>query len=587
MPLLRSNALSLLFSICLVTSVLYLGRPFLMPLALAVLLAFLLAPLTARVESCGCGRGPAVGIVTIITFSLLALVLYIVGAQAVDLAKSLPRYHDNLQHKVFAPLSKLTTAFSAYTHSVHPEQTPDVATAPVPDAPTSNVNFLSLAGELAGPLLAPLGTAGMVAIYVIFFLFDRQSLRDRFIHLVGHGRLHLATQALDDAADRVSRYLAAQLMINVCYGVPVGIGLYFIGIPNAPLWGVLAIVLRFLPYLGIWIVAAFPFVLSFAISPGWAQPLEVVGLFVGVELLTANVMEPWLYGASTGLSASAIVVSAIFWTWLWGAGGLLLATPLTVCLVVLGKHLPALSFLHVLLGKEPPIAPENRFYQRLLADDRDELEETITEYQEKGATLELFDEVILPALQLAEQDRATGDLTKEEHRDIYENLRGVLALIEDFHPPDESTLHPVVIVPARTESDALAGAMLAYVLRSKGIACTWFSARMLNSEIVSRLADHTEAVLCVSALTSSSARAAATLAKRIGDSIGGTKLLGCWRGERINLESGQASSKVEIVTDFASAIRIISSTVSETKPTLISAGSPPSSKIPTQENVGG
>ena len=524
MPLLRSSSLSVLLNVCLVAAVLYLGRPFLMPLALAILLAFLLAPLVARLESVGCGHGFAVGFVTVFAFSVLAFVLYLVGAQAVDLAKSLPGYHENLQQKVFAPLGKLTSAFSAYTRSVHPEPAANIAPESTPlDLPSSNVNLFTVATELAGPMLAPIGTAGIVAIYVIFFLFDRQALRDRFIHLVGHGHLRLATQALDDAANRVSRYLAAQLLINITYGVPVGIGLYFIGIPNAPLWGALAVVLRFLPYLGIWIAAAFPIVLSFAISPGWAQPIEVIGLFIGVELFTANLMEPWLYGASTGLSASAIVVSAIFWTWLWGAGGLLLATPLTVCLVVLGKHLPALSFLHVLLGKELPIAPANRFYQRLLADDRDELEETIDEYQRRSATLELFDEVILPALQLAERDRATGDLSKEDHREIYQNLREVLASLEDFHPPDESDIHPVVIVPARTEADALAGAMLAHALRSRGIQCTWFSARMLYSEITARLADQTEVMLCVSALTAPGARAAASLFKRIGDGISGAK----------------------------------------------------------------
>jgi predicted PurR-regulated permease PerM len=569
---LRSNTLSILMSVCLVAAVLYLGRPFLMPLALAVLLAFLLAPLAARVESFGCGRGPAVGIVTILAFTILATVLYLVGAQAVDLAKSLPGYHDNLQQKVFAPLGKLTSAFSAYTRSVHPAKPSDVASESAQlDLPTSNVNLLSVAKELAGPLLSPIGTAGIVAVYVIFFLFDRQSLRDRFIHLVGHGRLHLTTQALDDAANRVSRYLAAQLLINVTYGVPVGVGLYFIGIPNAPLWGVLAVVLRFLPYLGIWIVAAFPVVLSFAISPGWAQPAEVVALFVGVELFTANVMEPWLYGASTGLSASAIVVSAIFWTWLWGAGGLLLATPLTVCLVVLGKHLPALSFLNILLGKEPPIDPANRFYQRLLADDRDELEETISDYHDKGATVELFDEVVLPALQLAEHDRVTGDLSKEEHRNLYESLHDALSSLEDFPPSDESKTHPVVIVPARRKADALAGAMLAYALRGKGIDCTWFYERMLNSEIVSRLADRTEVILCVSAMTSAGARAASSLFKLIGDITSGAKILGFWHGDPLESEQNPPPSQVETVTSFEAAIRLISATASDTKRSSASA----------------
>ncbi|MDR3401162.1 MAG: AI-2E family transporter [Chthoniobacter sp.] len=561
MPLLRSPTLSVLLSVCLVTAVLYLGKPFLSPLALSVLLAFLLAPLAGRLESAGCGRIPSVVIVTLLAFTVLASALYVVGAQAVDLAKSLPQYHENLQQKVFTPLGKLTSAFSAYSRGIHPDTHPGITNEPgTPDLPTSNVNLLTVASELAGPLLAPLGTAAVVVIYVIFFLVDRQNLRDRFIHLVGHGRLHLATQAIDDAASRVSRYLAAQLLVNTCYGIPVGIGLYFIGIPNAPLWGLLAIVLRFLPYLGIWIAAAFPIVLSFAISPGWSQPIETVALFMGMELVTANVVEPWLYGASTGISSSAIVVSAVFWTWVWGAGGLLLATPMTVCLVVLGKHMPALAFLNTLFGDQPAIAPQNRFYQRLLADDRDELEDMMEEYQRRDATLEFFDTVILPALHLAEHDRATDNLSKEDHKELYIHLREILGATEGFNAADASALHSVVIVPARTDGDALAGAMLAYLLRTKGIDCTWFSERILNSEIVSQLVDQTEVVLCVSALTLTSARAAGSIFKRIGGGMSGQRLLGLWHGDREDSTATPAQPDVEIITTFADALRLISAT---------------------------
>lgn len=564
MPTLRSPALSVLFSICLITAVLYLGQPFLLPLALSILLAFLLAPLASRLESAGCGRIPSVIIVTIIAFTVLAAALYTVGSQAVDLAKSLPKYHENLQHKVFAPLGKLTAAVSAYSHGMGSEERPQIANAAAPiELPTSNVNLISVAREIAGPILAPLGTAAMVVVYVIFFLFDRQNLRDRFVHLVGNGRLRLATAAIDDASTRVSRYLAAQLIVNACYGIPVGIGLYFIGIPNAPLWGLLAIVLRFLPYLGIAIASSFPIVLSFAISPGWSQPIETLALFLVMELITGNLLEPWLYGASTGLSATAIVISAVFWTWVWGAGGLLLATPMTVCLVVLGKHIPALSFLNILFGNQPPIAPGDRFYQRLLADDSDELEEIIEEYQHRGALTELFDDVILPALQLAEDDRASDNISRTEHKEIFRCLQEALAPLEGFQTTEESTVHRVVIVPARTDGDALAGAMLAYLLRNKGIACTRYSERSLNSEIVSHLVDQTEVVLCVSALTVTAARAAHSIFKRIGDRMSGQRLLGLWNGDRADAAIVQSQPGVEIITTFADAVRLISATTAQ------------------------
>jgi len=277
-------------------------------------------------------------------------------------------------------------------------------------------------------------------------------------------------------------------------------------------------------------------------------------------------MEPWLYGASTGLSATAIIVSAVFWTWVWGPGGLLLATPMTVCLVVLGRHLPALSFLHVLFGDRPPIAPENRFYQRLLAEDFDELEEIIVEYQRRGATLELFDGVILPALQLAEEDRASDTISRHEHKEIYVHLQEVLdSAFEDFRADDETAVHPVVIVPARTDGDALAGAMLAYVLRTKGIPCTSFSERILNSEIASRLDDHSGAVLCISALTSIGARTACSIFKRIGDHRDGQRLLGLWQGERSDAAVAQSQPHIEIITTFAEAVRLIASTTEQAK----------------------
>lgn len=565
--MLRSPALSVLLSVCLVTAVLYLGKPFLLPLALSILLAFLLAPLAGRLETAGCGRIFSVILTTVVAFSVLAAALYVVGSQAIDLATSLPKYHENLQQKVFTPLGKLTAAMSAYTHGQPaPERPPGINEDASLDITPSNVNILALAKEIAGPILSPLGTAAVVVVYVIFFLLDRQNLRDRFIHLVGHGRLHLATAAIDDAANRVSRYLAAQLLVNACYGIPLGIGLYFIGIPNAPLWGLLAIVLRFLPYIGIWIASAFPIVLSFAISPGWSQPIETIALFLVIELITGNVLEPWLYGASTGLSATAIIISAVFWTWVWGAGGLLLATPMTVCLVVLGRHVPALSFLHVMFGNVPPIAPENRFYQRLLADDTDELEDMIEEYHRRGATLELFDEVVLPALQLAEDDRASDTISRQEHREIYVHLGEALdSALENFRTAPDGVLHPVIIVPARTDGDALAGAMLAYVLRSRGLPCTWFSERILNSEIASQLADRAGAVLCISALNSSSARAASSIFKRIGDGLSGPRLLGYWQGERSDAAVAQSQSHIEIITTFAEAVRLIVSTTEQGK----------------------
>ena len=244
---------------------------------------------------------------------------------------------------------------------------------------------------MGGPLVAPIATAGLVVVFVIFMLLQREDLRDRIIRLVGASDVARATEAMDDAAKRISRYLLMQLVINVLYGIPVGIGLYFIGVPNPILWGLLATVLRFIPYLGPVIAALFPIALSFAVAPGWTLPLLTIALFVTLELFSNNVLEPWLYGSSTGLSPVAVLVAAVFWTTLWGPVGLLLSTPLTVCLVVLGRHVPQLGFFDVLLGDEPALPPELKFYQRLLARDPEEATELAEEYLEDEPLEKLYD----------------------------------------------------------------------------------------------------------------------------------------------------------------------------------------------------
>jgi predicted PurR-regulated permease PerM len=209
-------------------------------------------------------------------------------------------------------------------------------------------------------LVQPIATAGIVLVFIVFVLLQRDNLRDRMIRLFGLGDVHRATSAISDAAKRIGRYLLMQLVINICYGLPIGVGLFLIGVLNALLWGILATLLRFIPYLGTILAAVFPIALPFAVDPGWTTPLLTVALFIGVELLTSNVLEPWLYGSSTGLSPLAITVAAVFWTTLWGPVGLLLATPLTVCMVVLGRHVPQLQFFEVLLGDQPVLAPRLR-----------------------------------------------------------------------------------------------------------------------------------------------------------------------------------------------------------------------------------
>ncbi len=272
------------------------------------------------------------------------------------------------------------------------------------------VSMPSIFSNVLGPVLAPLGNMAVVAILVIFMLIQREDLRNRVIRLIGDAHLRLTTQAIDDASKRVSHYLLMQLIINASYGVAIAVGLSLIGLPNAILWGLLAGLLRFIPYVGPVIGTAMPLLLSLAVFEGWTRPLLVLGWIVALEIVSSNVMEPWLYGAGTGVSPLAIIVSAVFWTWLWGGMGLVLSTPITVCLTVIGRYVPQFRFLYVLLGDEPPLALHESLYQRLLALDQDEAADQARDFLKSRSVLELFDEVLIPALRLAEEDRHNGQL---------------------------------------------------------------------------------------------------------------------------------------------------------------------------------
>jgi len=562
MPVFRTDSyLAPLISACLVTAVLYLGQAFLMPLALAILIAFLLTPVVSRLQGVGLPCVPAVIAVAILTFGIIGVGGYVVFTQLSDLSRSLPEYQENFRKKVVEPMGRVSAGVSKIQKELDqpaantPEKTSGEKPMPV-EVVSGKMSMIAVIRDILAPILAPFGTAAVVIVLVLFLLIERQDLRDRFIHLVGRGRLNVTTQAIDDAAGRVSRYLGAQLAVNVTYGVPIGVGLYFIGIPNAVLWGLLAIILRFIPYIGPWIAASFPILLSIAVSPGWTMPVETIALFIVVELISNNAVEPWLYGSSTGLSPTAVVVSAVFWTWLWGAGGLLLATPLTVCLAVLGKYVPQLAFLDIILGDHPPIAPESRFYQRLLAGDETELYEMVNDYAEREALPEMFDEVILPALHLAETDFANGNLSLEDQKELHHHLHDALATIEGFKFESEKEGAAVVVVPIRSEGDGLAGAMLAHLIRSRGLNCALLSPRRLASEVQETLRESPEALVCASTLSLTGARIASSLFKRLGDR---SCILGYWLGGEGAANEKLASGRYEQVSSLEEALRHITS----------------------------
>src|SRR5205085_1160989 len=307
-----------------------------------------------------------------------------------------------------------------------PKSTPPSA-KPVPVKVIEGRNAIpQLLQETITAVLSPLGTVALVLLLVIFMLLKREDLRGRMIRLIGQGRISATTRAMDDAATRVSRYLSMQFLVNTCYGTSIAIGLRLIGVPNAGLWGLLAGLLRFVPYVGPWAGALLPVLLSFAISTNWITPLLTIALFVALEVTISNFVEPWLYGASTGVSPIALIVSAVFWTWLWGPVGLVLSTPITVCLAVMGRHAPRLEFLSVLLSEDQALAPHEEFFHRLLAAGTEGAENFAETFATAHSLTELYDQVIIPAVTRAEMDAQNGGLDAEQRTSILQRIHDII-----------------------------------------------------------------------------------------------------------------------------------------------------------------
>ena len=434
---------------------LYFGQDLFIPFTLAVLLAFALSPIIDTLRRWRVPRVPAVVITATLAFSVIGGLSYLLSTQLIKLAEDLPTYQYTMLSKVDAIrgskddgggiVDRLTSTLerlrSRLSQADEAEPTPSPSGSGTEEPPPIPVIIESETGSpmevfqaVIGPLIKPLATAGLVVVFVLFVLLERDDLRDRFIKLVGAGDLQTSTEALSEAGSRVSRYLLMQLVVNVAYGVPFGIGLYVIGVPNAALWGLLAIILRFIPYLGPFLAALFPMVLAFAVDPGWSMLLWVAGLFLLMELVSNNFIEPWLYGSSTGLSALAVIASAIFWTTLWGPVGLILSTPVTVCLIVIGRYVPQLNFLGTLLGSDPVLAPEEQLYQRLLASNHEGAIEIAEDYIDQHSAEEFYDRVAVPALCLAEEDRRRNMSDGSYKRTVAD---GMIAVIEELADYDQ------------------------------------------------------------------------------------------------------------------------------------------------------
>ncbi|HEY1629244.1 MAG TPA: AI-2E family transporter [Tepidisphaeraceae bacterium] len=631
----------MLASLCITCAALYFARDVLIPLALAILLSFLLSPLIKRLEKRHVPRVAAVVLVVTIIFLLLGMLGWKVGSQLQDFVEQFPSYKQNIVTKIRAMRFSNTGGIGKAEKAI--EEVKQAVAAPTTNPATqplaapvasSSINQqpmlvrvepepmapLQSLSTYVGSVIGGIGSAGIVIVFVIFILLQREDLRDRIIRLIGQGRIHIATQALDDAATRISRYLTAQAIVNSTYGVAIAIGLlligYFVGgniFPNFVLWALFCGLLRFVPYIGPWIAMAFPLSVAFAVYPGYAVFICVVAMFVIVELWTNNVMEPWLYGASTGMSPMAVIVAAVFWTWLWGLPGLLLSTPLTVCMVVIGKYVPQLAFLDILLGDEPVLEPHQRFYQRLLAMDHDEASEVAEEFLHKNSLEKVYDQMLLPALALAEQDRhaeqldeARGLGIRRSIRDMIEELgdEAKLAQIRDAaaqttraakddspadgEPPRRMLPKDcnirVVCLPAHDEADEIAGLMLAQLLRIRFYKAFPISHNALASEMLEEVEKQQAQIIVISALPPAAVGHARYLLKRLSTRFANIKqIVGLWaaRGDlsraahRINVGSDETIPLTSSLTDALEQIHRIAEPLLIAEPAAMASSSSP------------
>jgi predicted PurR-regulated permease PerM len=563
-----------LIAFVLAITVLYFGRQVFIPLALAVVFSFLLTPVVSLLEKIRLRRVPAVLAVLTLSFVLVGAVTWGAAKQLVEIMVQLPDYKDNLDTKIqllqasregkiskaaatVQDLNKELAAVPGEISTPHlqgkdKEQPTTRSTRPIPvQVAQPQSNLVQDSRALLGPLAGPIETASIVIIFTIFMLVNREDLRNRAIRLAGRGQLTVMTHALDDAGRRLSRYLLLQCLVNAGYGLLFGLALYFVGVPHALLWGVFAGVLRFVPYIGTLIATALPVAMALAVFPGWHQAALTFGAFLVLELTVSNVIEPMLYGAHTGISSLAILVAAVFWATLWGPVGLILSTPLTVCLIVIGRHVPQLKFLEVVLGDEPVLLPEQCFYQRLLAMDQVEARAIAEAHLKENSLESLYESVILPALKLAEQDHHTAGLDDSTRRLVF---RSVKELIEDLgdeyaedlqaagseddafsgrHQPERPALRVrTACIPASSGADELVATMLAQLLRQAGYRVRVFRPGVVPEGMIMAVSREECGIACISSISPFAVGEARLLCKRLRATISGLQIvMGLWNFE--------------------------------------------------------
>ncbi|HEX4609113.1 MAG TPA: AI-2E family transporter [Urbifossiella sp.] len=533
-----------LASIALVAGALYWAQSIFVPISLAVLLAFALTPPAEWLERRGLGRVPASLLVSVAALALLGGLGWVAGTQVRQLAAELPRYGANVKEKVEPLRHLLETLERIGNFSLAPPAAPPAdpaapaATPPLPVTVVrpSGTEALGWLPSVALPAAHALASFLLVTVLTIFLLSQRESVRDRFLALAGRRQLTATTRAMEDAGRRVSHYLLLQSATNASMGLVAAVGLLLIGVPYAALWGLLTAALRFVPYIGVWVSALFPVALAVAVFPGWGPALLVLAVYGVTDLLLSNVVEPLLFGHGTGVSSLALLIAAAFWAFLWGPVGLLLAIPMTVCLVVVGEHVPSLGFLRTLLGDEPQVDPAARYFHRILSREFDQAAMLVEEQAATRSLLDLYDGVILSALAQAKTERDRGDLNPTEERRFSAATRDVLdgvlaelradagAAVKPAHPPAR-----VIGCSTKGETDKLALTMLRDVARQAGCEVEIVPAARLVEEVRAAAGRSEEIVACIAAVSPGGLAQVGGLCKQLRGRVPGVKVLvGRW-----------------------------------------------------------
>jgi predicted PurR-regulated permease PerM/methylmalonyl-CoA mutase cobalamin-binding subunit len=531
-PTLAPARLATLVGLVIMVGCLYWAREVLVPVALAVLLTFLLAPLVTLLERRGVPSMPAVVLVVVLALGVVSGVGAMLVTQVVSLGAELPSYKDNIKQKIsdlrllgrssgLEPVKDIVTRAAGEVErdvdKTKPPESKQPKPTPVVIQPSSGSGLLHLPAALV-PWLDPLTRAGLVVLLVPFMLLSRNELRNRIIRLVGFSRLAVTTRALDEAGERVTRYLLTQSLVNTTFGTLVGIGLFVIGMPYALLFGFLGGALRFIPYVGVWIGAGLPILLSMAIFPGWGKALLVLGLFAILELFTSAVLEVLLYARSAGVSEVGLLVAIACWAWVWGPIGLLLATPLTVCLVVFAKYIPELEFIWIVMGDTPVVSTDVLVYQRVLAGDQDEASDVVERFAAEHPREHVFEEVLLPVLFHAARDRNRARIDDDEERAVVSAVR---EFIEEVGAPVDSPapgpLQRITVVgfPARSEADAVALLMLRDLLAPSGVDLEIGAPGRLSAEVVQHVRERGVRVVVVTSMPPGGLSQARYLCKRL------------------------------------------------------------------------